>query len=109
MTYPPYCDICVITLIGVGEINVKNAARAFFNMIKKKLENEYSSQKVVILGPVAPKVAKISNNYRERLIIKCKNSADFRKLISECLKEFSALSAYNKITASADMNPESVF
>ena len=53
-------------------------------------------------------IAKISNSYRERLIIKCKNSPSFRKLVSECLKEFSNIRMYSKITAFADMNPEGI-
>lgn len=109
MIYPPYCDICVITFVGDSEFALKNGSREFFKMFKEKLNNEYSNEKVVVLGPVAPKIAKISNNFRERLIIKCKNSLSFRKLISECLKEFSTIKLYNKITAFADINPESIY
>lgn len=109
MIYPPYCDICVVTFVGQGEITVRNGSREFFRIFKSKLSEKYNNEKVVVLGPVAPKIAKISNNYRERLIIKCKNSASFRQLISECLKEFSKLRLYGKITAYADMNPESMY
>lgn len=109
MIYPPYCDICVLSFNGAGETDVKTAARAFFNLFKKRLESDYAEEKVIVLGPVAPKIAKVNNNYRERLIIKCKNTFNFRKLVSECLKEFSGITAYNKVTAFADMNPESIF
>lgn len=109
MIYPPYCDICVITFVGDSESVLKNGSREFFRMFKEKLNDEYINEKVVVLGPVAPKIAKISNNFRERLIIKCKNSSSFRKLISECIKEFSTIKLYNKITAFADMNPESIY
>lgn len=109
MIYPPYCDICVVTFVGQNENSVCNGSREFFRIFKSVLTQKYSNEKVVVLGPVAPKVAKISNNYRERLIIKCKNSASFRSLVGECLKEFSKLRLYGKITAYADMNPESMF
>ncbi|MBQ8209305.1 MAG: primosomal protein N' [Clostridia bacterium] len=109
MIYPPYCDICVINFVGQGEVVVRNGSREFFRLFKAKLTEKYSNEKVVVLGPVAPKIAKISNNYRERLIIKCKNSPSFRQLVAECLKEFSKLKLYGKITAYADMNPESMF
>ncbi len=109
LIYPPYCDICVITFVGQGETAVRNGSREFFRIFKEKLASEFENEKVVVLGPVAPKIAKISNNYRERLIIKCKNSASFRRLISECLKEFSKVRLYSKITAYADMNPESIY
>lgn len=109
MIYPPYCDICVVNFVGQGETVVRNGSREFFRLFKSKLTEKYSNEKVVVLGPVAPKVAKISNNYRERLIIKCKNSPAFRQLVAECLKEFAKLKLYGKITAYADMNPESMY
>lgn len=109
LIYPPYCDICVINFSGFGEQLVKNAAADFFNMFKEKIASDYPLEKVVVLGPVPPKISKINNNYRERLIIKCKNSVRFRKLISECLKEYSTNKKYNKITAFADINPESIY
>lgn len=109
MIYPPYCDICVVTFVGASEVAVRNGSREFFRMFREKLSDRFSNEKVVVLGPVAPKIAKISNNYRERLIIKCKNSTSFRKLMSECLKEFSTVRLYSKITAFADINPESIF
>ena len=109
MIYPPYCDICVVTFAGQSEITVRNGSREFFKLFTSKLTEKYTNEKVVVLGPVAPKVAKISNNYRERLIIKCKNSSSFRQLIAECLKDFSKIKLYGKITALADMNPESMY
>ncbi len=109
MIYPPFCDICVVNFSGNSESSVHGGAREFFKIIKDKLSCEYKNEKVIILGPVAPKIAKISNNYRERIIIKCKNTKNFRNLVSECLKEFSALRLYGKITAFADINPESIF
>ncbi len=109
MIYPPYCDICVVTFVGQNENSVRNGSREFFRIFKTVLSEKYSDEKVVVLGPVAPKIPKISNNYRERIIIKCKNSASFRHLVGECLKEFSKLRLYGKITAYADMNPESMY
>ena len=109
MTYPPYCDLCAVTFVGHGETNVTFAARNFFRLFKEKLLEKYEDEKVVVLGPVAPKIGKISNKYRQRLIIKCKNSVRFRALVSECLKEFSTYKAYNNITVYADMNPDSLY
>lgn len=109
LIYPPYCDICIVSFSGQGELLVKNGATAFFRLFKEKISDRYSGEKVVVLGPVPPKISKINNNYRERLIIKCKNSSRFRALIAECLKEFSAEKKYHKITAFADMNPESIY
>lgn len=109
MIYPPYCDLCVISFAGIGEIQVKNAATAFFNIIKRKLKNDYKDEKVIILGPAPPKIAKLNGKDRERIIVKCKNSKTFRKMVSESLKEFSTMNVYNKISVGADINPENIF
>ena len=106
MTYPPYCDLCSVTFVGLGESNVAQAARKFFMLFKEKLLDNYKEEKVVVLGPVAPKIGKISNKYRQRIIIKCKNSVRFRALMSECLKEFATYKIYNNITVYADMNAD---
>ena len=81
----------------------------FFRRFRDKIKNEYQNEKVVVLGPIAPKVAKISSNYRERIIIKCRNSKNFRKLTAECLKEFSTIKGYNNVAVYCDMNPESLY
>ena len=109
MVYPPYCDICVVGFSCISEIKVRTAADYFFRIFKEKLSAEYQNEKVIVLGPVPPKLAKINNCYRERLIIKCRNSAPFRELISRCLKEFLTNKYYDNVTVYADMNPESLY
>ncbi len=110
LVYPPFCDICVVGFSAPSENMVKTAAGYFFRMFKEKLQANYPDEKVIVLGPVAPKLAKINNSFRERLIIKCRNSAHFRTLISECLKAFATNKYYSeKVTAYADMNPDSLY
>lgn len=109
LTYPPYCDICAVCLAGSKEYLVKNAAGEFFRLFRDKVSEKYSDEKVMVLGPAPPKVAKVNNCFRERLIIKCKNTSSFRALISECLKDFSTNKQYNKIKVYADINPESLY
>ena len=110
MVYPPFCDICVVCFSSVSENFVNNAARYFFGKFRDKLQEKHPDEKVIVLGPVAPKLSKINNSHRQRLIIKCRNSSHFRNLISECLKEFSNNKYYHgKVTVYADMNPDSLY
>lgn len=110
LVYPPFCDICVVGFSAPSENMVKTAAGYFFRMFKEKLQADYPDEKVIVLGPVAPKLAKINNSFRERLIIKCRNSSRFRALISECLKAFATNKYYSeKVTAYADINPDSLY
>ena len=78
-------------------------------MLKDGVRDKYASVKIIVLGPVEPKVAKINNKYRERIIIKCRNTKKFRSMISQCLRDFSKISKFSRVTVSADMNPESTF
>lgn len=109
MVYPPFCDLCVVGFSSLSELKSKSAAEYFFRIFKEKLSSDYKDEKVIVLGPVPPKLAKINNSFRERLIMKCKNTAKFRKLVAECIKEFSTNKYYDKVTVFADINPESLY
>ena len=47
---------------------------------------------------------KISNKYRFKIIIKCKNNSEFRALLSKILCEFGKSKEFSGVTAYADMN-----
>ena len=106
LIYPPYCDLCVIGLTGEDEIIVKNAARETLDILKKYSNSEYKGEKMIVLGPMPARVAKVNEKYRYRLIIKCRNTARFREMISKLLVETGKDSRFSKVTVYADINPE---
>lgn len=106
LVYPPYCDLCVVGITGENETVVKNAAREALDMLKKYSNGEYKGEKIIVLGPMPARVAKVSEKYRYRLIIKCRNTARFREMISELLIETGNDSRFSKVTVYADINPE---
>ena len=108
MIYPPYCDICVIGFAGIKEMQVSAASKVFLEMLKEKTQNEYKNEKVIVLGPMPSRVARVNNKYRYRIIIKCKNTNNFRRLISELLITFGKDKRFKEITAFADINTESM-
>lgn len=108
LVYPPYCDICLVGFVGINESMVRTASVKFLDLVKQKLNTDYKDEKVIILGPMPARVSKVSNKFRHRLIIKCKNSKNFRKMIGEILTEISSISAFNKTTVYIDMNPENI-
>ena len=108
LIYPPYCDICVIGFSGTDEIRVKAAGGAFFDILKEKLSGEYKNEKVIVMGPMAARVSKISNKYRYRIILKCRNSKNFRKMAGELLTEFTSDSRFNSVSVYIDINPETI-
>ena len=108
LIYPPYCDICLIGFVGENEIKVKSASQRFTEILKEKLSGEYNELKIIALGPMAARVSKISNKYRYRLILKCKNSARFREMMSEMLKIAGTEKAFSDVSVYIDINPENI-
>lgn len=103
--YPPFCDLCSVQFISEKEVNALNCSRDFLSSLTKKVEKEYKKEKIIVLGPMPPRISKVNNKFRFRIIIKCKNSRNFRKMISELLTEYGKDKKYNNITITADINP----
>ncbi len=108
MVYPPYCDLCVIGFSSEKEYLVNSIALDFLNALKNKHTDKYSEVKIIVLGPVSPRIYKIGGKFRSRIIIKCKNNKVFRKMISELLVDFSKDKRHADVNIFADINPESI-
>ena len=91
-----------------ASLKSKRAANDFLNQLKAIHSQKYKNNNIIVLGPVTPRVSKVGGKYRERIIIKCKNSVEFRKMISELLKQFAKDKKYDNVSIYADINPESV-
>lgn len=109
MIYPPYCDICCIGFSGDNEIETRSAAVFSLHKIKLLCSEKYTKQKIIVIGPTQSKIHKISNKYRYRLMIKCRNSREFRDLVRDLLCLLYKEKKYKKVTVFADINPENLF
>ena len=108
LIYPPFCDICEIFFSAASQEAVNLCARTFFERLVSLNENEFNDLKIIILGPMAPRVSKINEFYRQRILIKCKNSLRFREYVRIILKEISSDKAFRNVMISADINPENL-
>lgn len=106
LVYPPFCDLCEIGISGVDENATFAFSRKIFDYIVNLNKNEYSEQKIIILGPMTPRVAKVNGRYRKRILIKCKNSERFRLMIRSTLSFAKSAVNGNDINVYADINPE---
>ena len=106
MVYPPFCDLCVIGVSGLNEYAVNNFAVEILNSLKKIHTEDYSDLKIIVLGPVAPRISKVGGKFRNRIIIKCRNDKKFREMISKVIKENDKNK--NNINIYVDINPESL-
>lgn len=108
LIYPPYCDICLIGFIGENEPKVRVASQKLADRLKEKLSGEYNDLKIIALISMTARVSKISNKFRYRLILKCKNTKRFRALMSEMLKSTGTDKAFNDVSVYIDINPENI-
>ncbi len=108
LVYPPFCDMCVLSFTAKDEGRAVTTAYSFLERIKDMNEKRSKQLNMIVLGPVSARVAKISNKYRYRIIIKCRNSVDFRNMISDILCEFDKSRQYSDVSIYADINPDSI-
>jgi len=88
---------------GENEDRTAAAAAKIIEIIKKIIAGGVSIP-LRVLGPVQCAYGKINGKYRYRVIIKCKNNADFREFIKNSLLEINKLSEFKDINVYADIN-----
>lgn len=105
MVYPPFCDICSVTFSSEQYNKSFACAKMFFDLLKNAVTGEYSDVKINVLGPIQPRINKISNKYRNVITVKCKNNKRFREMMSNVLKEYMKNTQNNGAVAVVDINP----
>lgn len=103
LIFPPLCDICVLGISGENESITENTAEKLLEIIKKKLENG-ANFPLRVLGPVQCAYGKLNGKYRWRIILKCKNTADFREFVREILYEINRAAGHDRVNIYADIN-----
>ena len=104
MIFPPLCDMCIFCFSGVSESAVSLAADAVLALMGSKLRELSPKTPVRVLGPVRGAYGRINGKFRYRIIMKCKNNAEIRGLISSVLVDSAKIKEMKNITLYADMN-----
>lgn len=104
MLYPPFADICMVGFVCDNRVAVMKASDSFMRLFTARAGTEYSDMPLRLLGPSPASVAKVSNKYRYKIIIKCRNDKRFRKLLSDSVIEFNSIKENKNVTAYVDMN-----
>ena len=107
MIYPPYCDIVMLGISAVGNEITRLAALKLFELIKNSLEKQNDGIKMIILGPTVANVPRVNSKYRQRIILKTKNTPKFREFLHKILLEFYTVSDKN-VSVFVDINPETI-
>lgn len=107
MIYPPYCDIVMLGITAPGRETARLAANRLFALIRSGLEQAETPLKMIILGPTAANVPRVNGKYRQRILLKTKNTAAFRQFLHEILLHF--YEAVDKsVGVFVDVDPESI-
>lgn len=105
MLYPPFASICLVGFVGENAKLTEGAAYAFTQKMTEMLKTGYTDIPLRVLGPSQAAVFKVSNKYRFKLILKCRNDSRFREMLSRMLVAFSDIREYSGVTVYADMDP----
>lgn len=105
MLYPPFASICLVGFVCENAKLAEQAAFAFTSRMTELVRAEMADMPLRVLGPSPAAVFKVSNKYRYKLIIKCRNDAAFRSMLASMLAEFAKDRDYHRVTVFADMDP----
>lgn len=103
LLFPPVCDICVIGISGEDDVLSAKASEKIIENLRVLIK-EGVNFPLRVLGPVKCSYGKINGKFRYRIILKCKNTADFRKFIRVLLKKTAGQKEFDKVSIYADIN-----
>ena len=104
LLFPPFCDICVIGISGETLPAVQTGAQRLVDCMKEELAARTDKLPLRVLGPVPFTYSRIGGKYRYRIIIKCKNTADFRRFLRDVLQNAGSTRELARVHVYADMN-----
>ena len=104
LLFPPFCDICVIGISGEKLPEVQLGAQKFVECMKEELDARQEKLPLRVLGPVPFTYNRIGGKYRYRIIIKCKNTANFRRFLHDVLQNAGSVREIARVHVYADMN-----
>ena len=97
--YPPFTDILLIELNSINLGILKTDANKLFDILNNKAQNIYK-----VFSPKSPYIERINNKYRVNIIIKCKFSSDFLRILYENLQKYDKIK-HKLVNISISKNP----
>ena len=107
LTFPPFCDIALLTVTGSYETELLRATTLMAQMIKEMAEGDYKDMTLATFGPFEAPVYRVDNKYRMRMVLKCKLTRRTLSMLAELLSTFGQRVS-KKVTLSIDLNPSNL-
>ncbi|MBQ7379897.1 MAG: primosomal protein N' [Clostridia bacterium] len=107
LTFPPYCDIVLLTLTAADEKELMIHAVRLREELDRLGSGDFCDVPMLIFGPFEAPVYRVEEKYRMRLVIKCRLNKRSRELFSKILVRFGKDGA-KKSVLGIDFNPSSL-
>jgi primosomal protein N' (replication factor Y) len=106
LIFPPFCDIFLIGFSATSEENAILSAKRFIDIFGVYFNEICEKMPIRLLGPTKIGTGIISGKYRQKLVIKAKNTKTFRGVIEKSLKKAYKDPVFKNIGIYVDMNGE---
>ena len=104
LTFPPFCDIALLTLSHRDERPLFEGAKLLSDKLKEAIGGEYNDVKLLAFGPFEAPIYRVQGRYRMRLVVKCRLTKRTRALFGTLLAGFRQ-AGMNLPQLSVDFNP----
>lgn len=106
LVFPPYCDIALLNVVGGNETEVTKCVTQVRKKIEQLLSEKYTDVKTVMFGPFEAPVYRVKEQYRMRIVIKCRLNNRSRELFGELLRLYGGNARGPALTV--DFNPSNL-
>ena len=107
LSFPPFCDIVLLTMTGPEESAVMRDIKKLSDDLKACATGEYRDVPLIFFGPFEAPVYKVDGKYRMRMIIKCKLNRRSRSMFAQIYRAYGKRKRQDPVL-SIDFNPSSL-
>ena len=107
LTFPPFCDIAMITMSCESEDLLIRVARRVMEDLPPLREQFMPNEPLLVYGPFEAPVYRVDNKCRMRVIIKCRVTDTLVQVLSELMVR-AAAGTEKKVHAAVDFNPNGI-
>ncbi len=104
VVFPPFCTMAVFGFTSANERDCESFAQRFDAALLTLHGKEYNDLKIIKYGPFKHGIYKVMGKYRQRIILKYKDSSRAREFFSKLLTEGLA-TAPRSVKIDLDVNP----
>ena len=106
LTYPPFCDIIQILVTSKFENKAVEISDDIFEYLKLNMKKFVDEKIMMVYKPTMSLLTKINNEYRWKILIKCKYNEQIACSLKELLNSYSK---YNEYKINIDINGSNMY